>query len=83
MLGQMADLSLGEAARALGVSVDTLRRWDRDGKLQTVRDKRNRRRVPAEEVERLRPIRRATRAETPSPSATDSPGSSARSRSTA
>jgi molybdopterin-binding protein len=51
----MADLSLGEAARALGVSVDTLRRWDRDGKLQTVRDKRNRRRVPAEEVERLRP----------------------------
>jgi len=36
----MADLSLGEAARALGVSVDTLRRWDRDGKLQTVRDKR-------------------------------------------
>ena len=29
----MNDLTLGEAARALGVSVDTLRRWDRDGKL--------------------------------------------------
>jgi molybdopterin-binding protein len=50
----MADLSLGDAARALGVSVDTLRRWDRDGKLQTTRDKGNRRRVPTSEVERLR-----------------------------
>ena len=44
---------LGEAARALGVSPDTLRRWDRAGKLRTVRDERNRRRVPAAEVERL------------------------------
>ena len=49
----MSDLSLGDAARALGVSVDTLRRWDRDGKLETTRDQRNRRRVPASEVERL------------------------------
>jgi len=49
----MADLELGEAARALGVSVDTLRRWDRAGKIRTVRDQRNRRRVPASEVERL------------------------------
>ncbi len=49
----MSDLGLGEAARALGVSVDTLRRWDSDGKLQTVRDERNRRRVPASEIERL------------------------------
>jgi len=44
---------MGDAARAIGVSVDTLRRWDRDGKLQTTRDERNRRRVPAAEVERL------------------------------
>jgi molybdopterin-binding protein len=50
----MDELSLGEAARALGVSVDTLRRWDRAGKLETTRDSRNRRRVPAAEVERLR-----------------------------
>ena len=48
------DLSLGEAARAIGVSADTLRRWDRSGKLRTVRDERNRRLVPAAEVERLR-----------------------------
>ena len=32
----VADLTLGEAARALGVSADTLRRWDRAGKLRTV-----------------------------------------------
>jgi molybdopterin-binding protein len=48
-----AEVSLGEAARALGVSADTLRRWDRSGKLRTVRDARNRRRVPATEITRL------------------------------
>lgn len=47
------DLSLGEAAKAIGVSADTLRRWDRDGKLRTTRDSANRRRVPRAEVERL------------------------------
>ncbi|HEX8119933.1 MAG TPA: helix-turn-helix transcriptional regulator [Solirubrobacteraceae bacterium] len=58
----MKNLPLGEAARALGVSIDTLRRWDRDGKVATVRDARNRRLVPASEVERLsqRPRRHAT-----------------------
>lgn len=56
------DLSLGEAAAALGVSVDTLRRWDRSGRLGTVRDERNRRRVPVSEVERLgnAPVRAGT-----------------------
>ncbi len=49
------DLTLGEAARAIGVSADTLRRWDRAGKLRTLRDERNRRRIPPSEVERLRP----------------------------
>jgi molybdopterin-binding protein len=55
-------LSMGEAARALDVSVDTLRRWDKDGKLNTLRDERNRRRVPATEVRRLgsRPPRHRT-----------------------
>lgn len=48
------DVSLSEAARVIGVSVDTLRRWDRAGKLRTTRDDRNRRLVPAAEVERLR-----------------------------
>ena len=55
-------LTLGEAAKALRVSVDTLRRWDRAGKVRTVRDERNRRLVPATEVERLssRPRRHRT-----------------------
>lgn len=48
------DLSLGEAAHELGVSVDTLRRWDRAGKLFTSRDERGRRRVSRAEIERLR-----------------------------
>ena len=56
------NLPLGDAARALGVSIDTLRRWDRAGKIRTVRDDRNRRLVPAAEVERLsdRPRRHRT-----------------------
>jgi molybdopterin-binding protein len=56
------DLTLGEAARAIGVSVDTLRRWDRAGKLVTHRDARNHRVVAAREVQRLtkRPSRHAT-----------------------
>lgn len=55
ILSSMTDMTLGEAAKALGVSIDTLRRWDRAGQIQTTRDSRNRRRVPAEEVRRLLP----------------------------
>jgi molybdopterin-binding protein len=44
----------GEAARMLGISLDTLRRWDRDGRVRTQRDAANRRLVPASEIERLR-----------------------------
>jgi molybdopterin-binding protein len=56
------DLSLGEAATALGVSVDTLRRWDRAGLIKTKRDGRNRRLVPSTEIRRLtgRPQRHRT-----------------------
>jgi molybdopterin-binding protein len=43
-----------EAARVLGISLDTLRRWDREGKLRVERDTANRRVVPLAEVERLR-----------------------------
>src|SRR5512145_2795297 len=43
-----------EAARALGISLDTLRRWDQAGKIRVERDAANRRVVPASEVERLR-----------------------------
>jgi molybdopterin-binding protein len=43
-----------EAARELGISVDTLRRWDRQGLIRTKRDRANRRQVAFEEIERLR-----------------------------
>jgi molybdopterin-binding protein len=43
-----------EAARELGISVDTLRRWDREGRIRTERDSANRRLVSLEEIERLR-----------------------------
>ena len=46
--------SAGEAARLLGISLDTLRRWDRQGRIRTTRDAANRRLVPASEIERLR-----------------------------
>jgi molybdopterin-binding protein len=43
-----------EAARALGISLDTLRRWDRIGRIRTRRDEGNRRLVPVSEVRRLK-----------------------------
>jgi molybdopterin-binding protein len=46
-------MPLSRAAAAIGVSVETLRRWDRAGKLRTRRDERGRRWVPASEVARL------------------------------
>ena len=43
-----------EAAQTLGISLDTLRRWDRLGRIRVERDERNRRLVPASEIDRLR-----------------------------
>ena len=48
------EYTIGEAARALGVSIDTIRRWDREGKITTTRDAGNRRVVPASEIHRMR-----------------------------
>jgi len=47
-------VGLAEAAKQLGVSIKTLRNWDAAGKLKTVRTVGNQRRVPIEEVERLK-----------------------------
>jgi molybdopterin-binding protein len=47
-------LTAAEAARALGISLDTLRRWDRGGRIRTERDTANRRLVPASEVARIK-----------------------------
>jgi len=46
--------SVSEAAKTLGISVDTVRRWDRQGRLKAERDSANRRVIPASEIERLR-----------------------------
>jgi molybdopterin-binding protein len=46
--------SAGEAAKTLGISLDTLRRWDRAGRIETARDSSNRRIVAAAEIDRLR-----------------------------
>ena len=48
------EYTASEAARALGISLDTLRRWDRQGRIRVRRDRANRRVVPGREVERLR-----------------------------
>jgi molybdopterin-binding protein len=47
-------VAAGEAARALGISLDTLRRWDRRGRIRVERDAANRRVVPRSEIDRLR-----------------------------
>ena len=51
--------SASEAAKTLGISVDTLRRWDKQGRIATERDRSNRRLVPAAEIDRLRGEKRA------------------------
>jgi molybdopterin-binding protein len=43
-----------EAAAALGISLDTLRRWDKSGRIRVERDASNRRLIPATEIDRLR-----------------------------
>jgi molybdopterin-binding protein len=50
----MDTYTIGAAARALGVTVDTIRRWDRQGRIAVSRDARNHRVVSAAEVDRLR-----------------------------
>ena len=45
-------LAIGAAAQALGVSVDTLRRWERDGKIAFERNG-NRRVIDAAEIARV------------------------------
>lgn len=55
-------LSIGETARQTGLSVDTLRYYEKIGLLRTVaRDSGNRRRYDQEDLSRLHFIRRAQR----------------------
>jgi molybdopterin-binding protein len=54
MAKQERVLSAGDAARELGISLDTLRRWDRQGRIAVTRDSANRRCVAASEIARIR-----------------------------
>ena len=46
-------LSAGEAARALGVSVKTIQRWDKAGLLPVIRTVTNQRRIPVDTVHQM------------------------------
>jgi molybdopterin-binding protein len=58
-------LRIGEAAELLGVGVDTVRRWEADGKLETVRTTGGQRLVPLAEVSRLLAERRQQTSDRP------------------
>lgn len=47
------DLRMGQAAALLGVSLDTLRRWEDEERIELVRSAGGQRRVPLAEVQRL------------------------------
>jgi molybdopterin-binding protein len=52
------DYRIGEAAKVLGVRVETLRRWEREGRIESSRTSGGQRRVSASEVARLLSERR-------------------------
>lgn len=63
VIKDQASLRMGAAAEMLGVSVETIRRWETDGRIRTSRSKGGQRLVPLSEVTRLlAEQRRASRA---------------------
>lgn len=52
---------IGDAAEILGVRVETVRRWEREGKITASRTPGGQRRIPASEMARLLAERRASR----------------------
>ena len=54
-------LSIGKVAKRLGVSTQTIRRWQREGKIQELRSPTNRRLYSVREVQRIMGIRHAER----------------------
>ena len=59
-MGRVDTLRIGQAAELLGVGVETLRRWEEDGDLRTVRSAGGQRLIPLDEVSRLLAQRRRT-----------------------
>ena len=62
---QAAGLRVGQAAEMLQVSVETLRRWEAEGRLRMARSGGGQRLVPIAEVTRLLAEKRASGAERP------------------
>jgi molybdopterin-binding protein len=58
-------LRVGQAAEMLGVTVETLRRWETDGRIETVRSRGGQRLIAIEEVTRLLRERRREVADRP------------------
>jgi molybdopterin-binding protein len=58
-------IRIGQAAEILGVSVDTLRRWESDGRLATTRSVGRQRLVSVADVSRLAAERRRARTDRP------------------
>jgi len=58
-------LRIGQAAELLGIGIDTLRRWESDGRLATIRTEGGQRIVPIAEVSRLLAERRRTTPDRP------------------
>lgn len=50
-------LPIGEAARVIGVAVETIRRWEADGKIESVRTPSGHRRFTTAEVARVKAAR--------------------------
>lgn len=73
---QTSELRIGQAAELLGVSVETIRRWEAEGRVALHRTQSGQRRVPIVEVSRLLAERRSD----PEPRATLIAGQSARNR---
>jgi len=59
------DVRIGEAAEMLGVTVETLRRWEGDGRLHLARTAGGQRRIPLTEVTRLLGERRRAAGDRP------------------
>src|ERR1035437_620827 len=62
---QAASLRVGQAAEMLGISIETLRRWDTEGRISMERSAAGQRRVAIAEVSRLLDQRRRSTPDRP------------------
>jgi molybdopterin-binding protein len=65
MHGYEGSIRIGRAAEMLGVTVDTIRRWSDEGKIESVRSPGGQRLIPIEDVTRLIAERRRTSIDRP------------------